>query len=56
MIVIPATKGADMIKKIMRTLLDRLKRSTVILKDLFFFSIVVVHPENPIKRADVVNG
>ena len=38
----------------MRTLLGNLKRSTVILKDLFFFRIVVVHPENLIKRADVV--
>ena len=54
MVVLPATIGADMIKKIMRTLLGRLKRGTETLKDLFFFRIVVVHPENLIKRADVL--
>ena len=54
MVVLPATIGADMIKKIMRALLGRLKRGTEILKDLFFFRIVVVHPEKLIKRADVL--
>ena len=38
----------------MRTFLGRLEKSIMILKDLLFFRIVVVHPENLIKRTDVV--